>query len=197
MNEASEPELVGAWLGALVRPRATFQELASAPSGRAGLGAVTLTGMSWGAFTLILWAAGREARFTLLPIDGHDYYLLQGVLMLPLLSGLYWVFATVAHRLALRWGGHGSEAGTRAALGFAYGVPLALHVAAELFAYLFVGPDAMSWVARVSMPLASIYALALSTLALIVVHGLPRGRAAAAALLGLLAQLALGALVLR
>ncbi len=197
MSDDGEPELLETLLGALVRPARTFQGLRDAPSARGGAGAVALTAMGWGGLSLLLWAAGREARFVLVPLSGHDYYLVQGVVMLPLLTILWWVFAAVAHAVASRLGGQGPRPGTLTALGFAYALPLGLHVGAELVAYLFFGFEALARVARVSMPLAALWVAALSVVALKVLHGLSAPRATAAALVGLLAQLALGAPLLR
>lgn len=195
--ELDEPELLETLLGTLARPRRTFARLREAPTTRSGAAAVALTGMGWGALSLLLWSAGRPARFVLLPVGGHDWYLIQGVLMLPVLTILWWVFASVAHRLARALGGEGPREGTFAALGFAYALPLGLHVGAEMTAYLFFGFEALGMVARVSMPVAALWVWALSAGALRVIHRIGVARAVAASLAGLLVQLVLGAPVLR
>ena len=195
--EPEEPELLETLWGTFARPWLTFALLSDAPSTRSGAAAVALTGIGWGALSLLLWSSGRAARFVLLPLDGHDFYLVQGVLMLPLLTVLWWVMASVSFALAKRLGGEGQRDGVFAALGFAYALPLGLHVGAEMTAYLLFGFEALGKVARVSMPLAALWVWVLCAGALRVQLGLTTSRAVLASFAGLLAQLLLGAPILR
>lgn len=197
MSEPEEPELLETLLGTLARPRRTFESLRAAPSTRSGAAAVALSGIGWGALSLLLWIGRFPARAVWLPVDPTDWYLIQGVVMLPLLTVLWWVMATVACFVAARLGGAGPKRGTFAALGFAYALPLGLHVGAELTAYLLVGFEALGFVARISGPVAALWVWVLCALALKSLQGLSTPKAVLAAFAGLVAQLILGAPLLR
>lgn len=194
MNEDADHQLVDTLFGTLVRPKRTFEGLANRTSSKPGASAIAVLGMFWGLFALLLWTSGRTPHAILVPIPAELYYLAEGLLMLPILTGLWWVFGEVAHRVA---GGAGSEPAVRTALGFAYAVPMMVHIGVEMLAYLFFGFDRLADVSKISLPLASLWVLALSALALRVLHRVSRGRAILAALAGLLVQAIAGALVLR
>ncbi len=190
---ADDPALLETLVGTLTRPARTFAQLDELSSSRHGAAAMALLGMFWGLFSFLLWSSGREPHAVLLPIPAGEYYLVQGLAMLPLVTGLWWIFSEIAHRLA----GPGPEAGTRAALGFAYAVPMLVHVAAELLVYLVAGFDRLAPIAMISLPLASLWVWGLAALALRVLHRASWPRALAASFAGLFVQAAAGALVLR
>lgn len=194
MTPAAAPPLLRTLLGTLVRPQRTFESLATQTKSSPGAAAMALLGMLWGLLCFLLWSARIEAPAVLLPIPAREYYLWQGLLMLPIVTGLWWIFGEIAHRLAH---GEGSEPATRTALGFAYALPMMVHVLVEILLYLISGHDALADVARVSLPLAAIWVWVLSALALRAVHRVSTGRAIFASFAGLLAQAVAGALVLR
>ena len=195
--ERADRNLLATLLGALVRPRATFLSLADEPNARAGASAVAVLGVFWALLSAYLWSVGHAPPFVLVPIARGDWFLVQALLMLPLLTALWWLFSELSHAIARRLGGVGTEAGTRAALGFAYAAPLLVHVLFELGAALGYGLPGLRFVARISLPAAALGVAALSTIALQAVHAISRGRALGAALAGLGLSTALGSLVLR
>lgn len=197
MTDDADHRLGANVLGVLFRPRHTLAALSAQASARPGASAIALLGVFWTALSLLLWNGGHAPRAVLLPIPAEHYYLAQGFFVLPLLTGLWWVHAEIAHRLARAAGGTGEEAGTRAALGFAYAAPMLLHVLAELGAYLALGFEGLSLVARASMPIAALWVWILSAAALRIGHRVSTPAAIGAAFAGLVVQAALGALVLR
>lgn len=195
---SADLRLGAAFAGVLLRPGATLRALARETSARSGASAIALLGVFWSALLALLFAGGHAPSFVLLPIPPDLYYLAQALVMLPVLTALWWLSSEIAHRLARAAGGSGEEAGTRAALGFAYAAPmLVFHVLPELAAYLAGGFEAMALVGRFSLGLASLAVWALSAAALRVAHGVGLGVAALASFAGLLAQALVGALVVR
>jgi hypothetical protein len=184
-------------LGTMFRPRRTLEALTRQPKARPGASAIALLGIFWTALSILLWNAGRAPRFALLPIPPDLYYLVQGLLVLPIVTALWWLFSEIAHRLCRAAGGEGHEAGVRAALGFAYAVPMLAHVLVELCVYLALGFEGLAVVARFSMPIAALWVWALSALTLRIAHRVSTPVAVGAAFAGLLVQAAAGALVLR
>jgi hypothetical protein len=184
-------------IGTLLRPRATFEALGHEKSARAGASAIAVLGIPWGILCVLLWSAEVEPAFVLVPIPGDLYYLTQALLTLPILTGLWWIFGEIAHRLCRAANGTGEEAGVRAALGFAYAAPMLVHVATEIVAFALGGTDALRVVAPFSLPAASLLAWALSALALRVTHRVSVPVALGASFVGLFVQAVAGALVLR
>lgn len=198
----SEPDprdhrLAATFLGLLLAPRRTFAALAVLQSAGPGASAVALLGIVWGVLCLLLWNGGHEPHALWVPVPPSDWYLVQGLLSLPLLTGLWWLFSEVSHRAARVMGGTGHEPGVRAALGFAYASPMLLHILAETAAFLAGGMPALLITARFSLPAAALGVWGLSSLALAELHQLRGSRAIGAAWLGLLVQALVGALVLR
>lgn len=184
-------------LGTLLRPRATLDALSRQPAWTTGASAVAWLGLTWAALSVLLWNAGRAPRFVFLPIPADHYYLVQAVIVLPVMTALWWLYSEVAHRLCRAAGGEGSEAGVRSALGFAYAVPMMVHVGLELIVYLCVGFSGLSLVARFSMPLAALWVWALSALTLRVTHRVAWSRAAWVSFVALSVQAFAGATLLR
>ncbi|MFK7991621.1 MAG: hypothetical protein AB8I08_36730 [Sandaracinaceae bacterium] len=193
----NDHRLAATFLGLFTRPRRTFAALAVVPQASPGASAIALLGIVWGMLCLLLWNGGHEPRFLLVPAPPEHWYLIQGLLSLPLLTALWWLFSEAAHRLARAAGGTGAEPGVRAALGFAYAGPMLLHIGAELAGFLAGGMSGLSAVARISMPVAAVAVWVLSTLALMECHKLRVLPATGAAFAGLLLQALVGALVLR
>lgn len=197
VTEAADHRLGENVIGALIRPRATFAELARQNTARPGASAIALLGVFWTALSILLWNAGRSPRFVLLPIPPDLYYLAQGLFVLPLVTALWWVHSEIAHRICRAAGGEGAEPGVRAALGFAYAVPMLVHVLVELGVYFALGFEGLSAVARISLPAASLWVWILSAAALRIAHRVSIPVAIGAAFVGLFVQAAIGALVLR
>ncbi|MEQ9074652.1 MAG: hypothetical protein RLP09_12410 [Sandaracinaceae bacterium] len=193
----SSPGLAASLLGVLFTPRRTLARLALEDSAKPGASAIALLALFWSVLLVWLWMQGHAPAFVLLPIPLEHYYLAQALVMLPVLTGLWWVHAELSHRLATRAGGEGREPGVRAALGFAYAAPMLAHVLAELAATLAGGVDALRLTARISLPAASLAVWVLSSLALRVAHRTSWPASVGAAFAGLLVQALLGALVLR
>src|SRR5690606_11366303 len=184
--------------GVLLSPRPTLRALASEASARSGASAVALLGLAWSVLLALLWSGGHAPSFVLVPIPRDLYYLAQAVLMLPLLTALWWLSSEIAHRICRAAGGTGTEGGTRAALGFAYAAPmLAAHVVPELVAFVAGGFEAMATVGRVTLGLASLWVWALSAAALRIAHGARVRTAVLASFAGLLAQALAGAVIIR
>jgi hypothetical protein len=185
-------------VGVLVRPGSTLRLLAGQPSARPGASAISLLGVAWTMLLLSLWTGGHAPSAVLLPIPRADYYLLEGLAILPVLTGLWWLSSEIAHGIARARGGRGSEPGVRSALGFAYAAPLLFgHVLPELAAYLLGGFEVMALVGRVSLGVAALGVWALSAAALRIAHGSSLGLALGASFAGLFAQAAAGALFIR
>src|SRR5688500_8327961 len=159
-------------LGILFWPARTLRALSKQTSSTPGASAVALLGIFWTILLILLWNGGERPSFVLLPIPRDSYYLIQGLVMTPLITALFWLHSEIAHRLATWRGGKGTEPGARSALGFSYAAPMLFaHVLPELFAYLMGGFETMSLVGRFTLPIAALWVWALSTAALRVVHG--------------------------
>lgn len=198
MSERADQRLGPNFLGVLFGPGRTLPLLAQDPSARSGAAAMALLGIGWTTLLLLLWAGGHGPSFSLLPIARNDYYLVQALFMLPLLTALWWIHAEIAHRICRAAGGVGPASGVRTALGFAYAAPMLFaHVLPELAAYLSAGFDAMALVGRFSLGLAALWVWALSAAALRVAHGVGLGVAVGASFAGLLVQAILGGVFLR
>ena len=194
----ADQRLAASFVEVLVRPGSALRTLARDPSARSGASAIALLGIAWSALLILLWSGGHAPSVVLLPIAPDSYYVVQALLMLPVLTGLWWIHAEVAHRLCRAAGGSGAEGGVRTALGFTYAAPmLVAHVLPELVAYVAGGFELMATVGRVSLPLAALWVWALSAAALRVAHGVKLPVAIGAALAGLLLQAAAGGLVIR
>lgn len=193
MTEPEEPQLLETLLGTLFRPRRTFAELGALASSKHGGAGIALLGMLWGLLSFLLWSSGREPPFVLVPIPQGQYYLVQGLFMLPLVTALWWLYSEVAFRLA----GADREPGTRTALAFAYAVPMLVHVSLEMLVYLLGGFERLAPFTAVALPLASLWVWALASLALRALHGVSWPRAIGASFAGLFVQAAAGALILR
>jgi hypothetical protein len=199
VDHAHADQRLGAhFAGVLVRPARTLALLARNPSARSGASAIALLGISWTTLLMLLWTGGHAPSFVLLPIPRADYYLVQALTTLPILTGLWWLSSEIAHRIARAAGGTGGEGGVRTALGFAYAAPmLVAHIVPELAAYLAGGFRTMALVGRASLPIAALWVWALSAAALRVAHGVRVSVAIAASFAGLFVQAMAGALVLR
>lgn len=185
-------------VGVLVTPAATLRALSAQPTHRPGGSAVALLAIGWSVLLLLLWSGGHGPSVVLLPIERESYYLLQGLVMMPLLTGLWWLSSEIAHRLAVRADGQGSEAGTRSALGFAYAAPMLIaHVLPELVAYLVGGFETMALVGRITLGLASLWVWALSAAALRIAHGVRVPVAIGASFVGLFVQALAGGVIIR
>lgn len=197
-EERADLRLGANLVGALVTPRSTLRALSREASPRSGASAIALLGTFWSVLLVLLWNGGHAPSFVLVPVPQGLYYLAQALLMLPLLTALWWLFSEIAHRICRAAGGTGTEPGTRAALGFAYAAPmLAFHVLPELVAYLTGGFDAMATTGRVSLGVASLAVWALSAAALRIGHGVRVSIAVLASFAGLLVQALAGALLIR
>lgn len=106
----------------------------------------------WAVLCLQLWKDGVAARAVVLPVQPTNYYLLQALLVGPMLTFLGWVFAVAA----VRWSRARpvSSVRLRHELLRAYSLPLAAHLVAELVGYHGWGSAGLSSVARYSAPLA-------------------------------------------
>ncbi len=194
----ADQRLAASFVAVLLRPRSALSALTRDPSARSGASAIALLGIAWSALLILLWSGGHAPSFVLLPIAPESYYVLQALVMLPLLTGLWWIHSEVAHRLCRAAGGSGDEGGVRTALGFAYAAPmLVAHVLPELVAYAAGGWTLMAMVGRVSLPLASLWVWALSAAALRVAHRVSLPVAIGASLAGLVLQAIAGGLVIR
>ena len=194
----ADQRLAASFVAVLLRPRSALSALTRDPSARSGASAIALLGIAWSALLILLWSGGHAPSFVLLPIAPESYYVLQALVMLPLLTGLWWIHSEVAHRLCRAAGGSGAEGGVRTALGFAYAAPmLVAHVLPELVAYAAGGWTLIAMVGRVSLPLASLWVWALSAAALRVAHRVSLPVAIGASLAGLVLQAIAGGLVIR
>jgi hypothetical protein len=175
---------------------AWFQRLAAAGSLRAGATAVAFAGLAWALFCLMLHFAGQAPTVTLLPIE--RYYLAQAVFVVPLLYLLWALCSLVSHRVARALGGSGSTKATANALGVALAAPLlALFLLPDAAAYATLGFDALAALVRFTAPLSLAATLWLGTLAVRSAHDLSRARSFAAAAAGVIAQAAIGGVLLR
>lgn len=182
----------------LIRPGSTLRALSRDSSARSGASAIAVLGIAWSALLVALWSGRHAPSVVLLPIPRDGYYAVQALLMLPVLTGLWWLHSEVAHRICAKARGSGTEAGVRTALGFAYAAPMLFaHVIPELAAYLAGGFDVMAQVGRASLGLASLWVWALSAAALRIAHGVRLPVAIGAAFAGLFVQALAGGLVIR
>jgi hypothetical protein len=166
-------------------------------SARSGAWALVFVGLTWSALLLALDRGGHAPSFVLGPLPKERYYAAQALFVTPLLVLLAAVLAVVAHGAARALGGCGRLAQGAGRLGLALAAPLLLYVLVDAAVYAAAGFGALGPVARVGLPFAFLWTLALSALALRRVYGLRLGRALLAAFAGLLAAGALGGPFLR
>ncbi len=182
----------------LKRPRATLAQVARRGAPRDGLAPVLGLGALYAGFALLLHLGGHAPSVTLVPIPRERYYLWQAAFVAPLFVALWLVYGAVAHGLGRLAGGKGAPGATLAVIGIGYAIPLALlFVIPDLLVYLVAGHGALARAMRVYAPLAVIACVALCAAGLREAHGLSRGRAAAIALVGFIAQAAVGGVLLR
>ncbi len=184
--------------GMLVTPRSTLLRLVEETSARPGASAVALLGIFWTLLLGLLWLGEHAPSFVLVPIARESYYLVQALVMTPLLTALWWLSSEIAHRICSAAGGKGMEAGVRAALGFAYAVPmLVAHVVPELVSYALGGFATMALVGRFTLIVAALWVWILSAAALRLAHDVRLSIAVGAAFAGLFVQALVGALIIR
>jgi hypothetical protein len=195
---SDEPSLAASFFGTLVRPAATFRALGEQKSASPGASAIALLGIFWSVLCAVLYMHGEQPSFVLLPIARDLYYMVQALLMTPVLTALFWIHTEIAHRICAAAKGKGTEPGVRSALGFAYAAPmLFFHVIPELAAYTSAGFETMALVGRFTLPISALAVWAFSTAALRIVHGVSIPIASLAALVGLVVQALAGSLFIR
>jgi hypothetical protein len=170
------------------------------PTDRLGpaMTAVIAAGAAWAGLCAWLAADGHAPSVTLLPIARERYYLVQAVVVIPVLLGMWGLCAVVANGVARALGGKGTLWRTLLALGPALGVPLlCCFVIPDLVAYGVWGFGALGAVVRVTGPLALVVSTVAATGAVYGEHDVSRGRAAVAAVAGVVAQAVVGGVVLR
>jgi hypothetical protein len=200
MEEANEADqqLAKHFVGMVLRPASTLRVLGAQTKARPGASAVALLGIFWTGLAVLLWIDHHEPAHVLVPIPRSWYYLCEGLVLTPLLTGLWWLSSELAHRICARAKGEGSEAGTRAALGFAYAVPMLFaHVLPELVAYFVAGFGVLAIVNSITFGIAAIWVWALSAAALRVIHRVSVPIAIGASVVALMAQALVGALLIR
>lgn len=169
-----------------------------AQSPGSGAAAVLAAGATWALLCALLAAAGHAPSFTVLPIPRETYYRVQAIAVVPILLGLWALCAAVASRVAHALGGSGDALRAAGPLGLALGGPLlGAFLLPDLVVYLTAGFAALAPLVRVTAPLSFALTLLAATFAVATSHGLPRGRAFVAAAAGVIAQAALGAVILR
>jgi hypothetical protein len=173
-----------------------FQRLVATGSCRAGAVAVALAGFGWALLCLVLHRAGHAPSVTLLPIE--PYYLAQAAFVVPLLFVLWGLCSVVAQRVARALGGSGSGMATANVLGVALAAPLlVLFILPDAVAYRALGFEALATLVRFTAPLSLAATLWLATLALRSAHSLSTPRSFVAGAAGVIAQAALGGILLR
>lgn len=168
-----------------------------APTSREAAASLSALGAVYAAFSFLLYRAGVAPRAVWLPIDPPAYYLAQALFVAPLFVLLTVLYVAVVRAvLPAR-----AEVGFRAAyfrLAPAYAWPLlVLFVVPDLLVFLSQGHAALPRAMRYYGPLAPLAIVALTVARARPLFGVGTGRAALAAFAGLVAQAALGALVLR
>jgi hypothetical protein len=111
--------------GAIIRPVPTLKQIAWEPSLAYPFAAYFLFGLLYGLFALVGYFSGHAAAGILVNfISAKDYYLWEGLLMIPITMQIYLLFAALAHLFARLLGGKGSFEATLSVLGFTYSIPL-------------------------------------------------------------------------
>lgn len=160
--------------------------------------AVLAAGALWSVFSLVLASQGHAPSRVLVPIAREHYYAAQALFVLPLLALQWAVCSLVSFRSARALGGAGSFDETLRLLGFALGLPLLLlFLLPDVVCYALSGFASLGKLVRVTAPLTFVVSTWAAARGLRRVHGLSRLRALAAASVGVLAQAALGAPLLR
>jgi len=156
-------------------------------------------GLGWVGLCWRLAAAGEAPSATgPVPVAAEDWYRLQALWVLPVLTLCWGVLGGVGHALARRWGGQGSVKDSFGALGLGWAGSLGLLlVVPDLLIYELFGMDGLRLSAVVILPLAAVGAWINCLILLGTMHQLPPRRAALAALGALLAATLVGAPFLR
>jgi hypothetical protein len=179
-------------------PRAALARAARRASPRDGLLPVLVLGALYAGFSLLLHLGGHAPSVTLVPILRERYYLWQSAFIVPLFVALWLIYSGVAHGLSRLAGGRGAGGSTLAVIGLGYAVPLALlFVVPDVLVYLALGHGALGKGMRIYAPLAAIGCVLLCAVGLRTAHGIARGRAVLISLAGLIAQAAVGGVLLR
>lgn len=183
------------WLGTIFSPQETFAALSARPAPRRGALAMLVLGGLWMILFFWLGADGRAPTFTRwLPIAPDRYYATAAWYVMPLFIVLWLIFAQVAHLLC----GRSPFPTTLSVLGFAYAVPVTMaFVIPDLVVYGANGHIGMAQALRVTAPIAALWSLILSAMALRVVHRVTRGQAIRGALIAFVVQALPAAILLR
>jgi hypothetical protein len=167
------------------------------PLGRA-IALVAAAGLAWALLCAWLALEGHAPSVTLVPIPRESYYAAQALFVVPVVLAQYAVLGSVAHAMARALGGSGQRRATFAWLGPAFALPILLVlVIPDVLVLATAGFDALAALVRVTVPLLALTTWVTATVAVRRACSLSLGRAALAALVGLIAQAALGAPLLR
>lgn len=159
--------------------------------------ALVALGAVYAVFSFLLYRADIEPRAVLLPIDPKRYYLAQTFFVGPLMALLAFVFSYVIYVVAA------PSITVRQSDMFRWFAPvyawplLLLFVVPDLVVFLVLGHGSLAKAMRLYAPLAPIVIAVVAMRQARVHLEAGRLRAVAAAILGLLVQGALGAIVLR
>lgn len=134
----------------------------------------------------------------LLPIAREGYYGRQAVFVLPLLTLLWLLSATLTSVIARTWSGAYHTKTTANGMGIALGVPLLfLFLLPDLIAYAVFGFSSLRVLVRFTAPLSFIASVLLATRMTRTTHGLSTRKALVAGALGVLGQAIVGGVFLR
>jgi hypothetical protein len=164
----------------------------------ASLLSISIAGVVWALFCVVLAVSGHAPSFTLLPVPRAHYYLFQALIVVPTLLALWLVASRVSHAVARALGGTGSFRSTAAGMSRALSVPLVfLFLAPDFLVYGIGGFDALAPLVRVTAPLSFLVNLLLGARALRTSQTLSTSRAFWAAAAGIVAQALLAGVILR
>ena len=187
---------VALWLGVLSAPRRTFAELKARSTLAPAASAVAVLGLLYAALYGALAANGHVPSAARgLPVGVDRYYATAALYIAPLCFLLWAIFGAIAHGLVPRAAPYRA---TMSALGLAWAVPITVFfVVPDFVIFAAAGHPALSLALRITAPFTAVAIVALSTVALEVVHGCGRGRAIAAAVAALIVHSLPAALLIR
>lgn len=159
---------------------------------------VASAGLAWALLCGWLAVEGHAPSVTLIPIPRESYYAAQAVFAAPLILAQFALLGALTHRVARALGGSSSLRDTYTALGPAFASPIILLIVIpDVIVLTTAGFAALGSLVRVTAPLLALTTWVTVTVAVRRVCALSAGRAALAAVVGLVAQAALGAPFLR
>ena len=199
MSDKSLQSMVQACFSALVRPKETFDRMATTPAKWTGLVAVTTMGVM---YTVLMWVLATSKSMPSytrgLITEPAVYYKTAALYIFPLLVFLWFLFTATAHGVAKSLGGKASFETSMGALGVAYSVPILLFfVIPDLLLMAVGGHELLTASVRYTASLTGLSLFLLSVFAVRGIHKVSMGKSIIAVVVALVVHAPLAGWLIR